>query len=191
MIDEGDFARLVHRTLGAALEPYGYKPAGADAFRVRFQKPSSFVDVTYDAARSQELSIWLGESPTDPEPPLELADVLRASGCDADDIRFAELIQAPDADALERLIQRVADLLRGCANRLLADGHDAFAAARRLRSERAAEYTAELRNSAILEAADVAWKKKDYGRVHDLLNPIRDSLDESHRRRLTFAEKRL
>lgn len=72
-----------------------------------------------------------------------------------------------------------------------SDGHDTFAAARRLRSERAAQYTAELRNSAILEAADVAWKKKDDGRVHDLLNPIRDSLDESHRRRLTFAEKRL
>jgi hypothetical protein len=191
MIDERDFAGVVHRTLGAALEAYGYKPAGADAFRVRFQKPSSFVEVTYDAARSQELSIWLGESPTDPEPPLELADVLRASDGDADDIRFAELIQASDADALERLLQRAADLLRGCANQLLADGHDAFAAARRLRSERAAEYTTELRNRAILEAADAAWKKKDYGRVHDLLNPIRDSLGNSHRRRLTFAEKRL
>jgi hypothetical protein len=191
MIDERHFASLVHRTLGAALKAYGYNPAGGNAFRVRFEKPSSFVEVTYDAGRSQELSIWLGESPTDPEPPLELADVLRASECDADDIRFAELIQTSDADALERLLGRAADLLRGCASQLLADGHDAFAAARRLRSERAAEYTAELRNRTVLEAADVAWKQQDYGRVHDLLNPIRDSVGESHRRRLTFAEKRL
>jgi hypothetical protein len=191
MIDERHFAALVQRTLGAALDAYGYKPAGVDAFRVLFQKPSSFVEVTYDAARSQEVSIWFGELPTAPEPPLELADVLRVSDCDADDIRSAELIQTSDADALERLLDRVVNLLRGCANQFLADGHDAFAAARRLRSERAAEYTAELRNRTIVKAADVAWTTKDYGRVHDLLNPIRDSLGESHRRRLTFAEKRL
>jgi hypothetical protein len=191
MIDDRDFAGLVRRTLGAALEAYGYKLADVEAFRVRFLKPSSFVEVSYDAARSQELSIWLGESPTDPEPPLELADALRASNCDADDVRFAELMQTSNADALERLLERAANLLRECAEQLLAGDHDAFDAARRLRSERAAEYTAELRNRPILQAADVAWKKKDYGRVHDLLNPIRDSIGESHRRRLTFTEKRL
>lgn len=191
MIDERAFADLAHRTLGAALQSYGYQAAGADPFRLRFQKPSSYLEVSYDASRSQEVSIWLGESPTGPEPPLELADVLRATDCDADDVRFAELIQTSDADALGRLLDRAADLLRRCAKQFLEDGHDAFTAARRLRSEHAAEYTAELRNRGLLEAADAAWQKRDYGRVHDSLNPIRDSLGDSHRRRLTFAEKRL
>jgi hypothetical protein len=64
-------------------------------------------------------------------------------------------------------------------------------AARTLRSERAAYYTAQLGSRGLLDEADAAWDEKDYGRVHDLLNPIRDSLGESHRRRLKFAEKRL
>ena len=191
MIDQQTFTGVVDRTLGAALVTRGYEPTEQGGFQLRFQKESSFVEVTYDAARSQELSIWLGELPVDAEPPLELADVLRASECNADDIRFAELIQASDADALERLMRRAADLLLGCASKFLADGHDAFRAARQLRSERAAEYTRGLRDRAVLEASDVAWTNRDYGRVHDLLNPIKDSLDHSHRRRLAFAEKRL
>jgi hypothetical protein len=192
MIDKTSFADVAHRTLGVGLESYGFKPAGEEAFRVRFEKPSaSYVEVTYDASRSHEVSIWLGESPAGPEPPLELADALRATDCDMEDIEFAELIQTADADALGRLLERAAELLRRCANRFLEDEHDAFAAARALRSERAAEYTAQLQNRGILEAADTAWEKQDYGRVHDLLNPIRDSLDDAHRRRLGFAEKRL
>lgn len=191
MIDDGTFADVTRRTLGATLAAYSYGPAIADPFRVRFEKPSSYVEVVYDASRSQEVSIWLGESPNSSEPPLELPDVLRATSCDADDVQFAELIQTSDPDALERLLERASELLRRCASRFLEDGHDAFLAARTLRSERAAYYTAQLRSRGLLDEADAAWDEKDYGRVHDLLNPIRDSLGESHRRRLKFAEKRL
>lgn len=190
MIDDGTFADVTRRTLGATLAAYSFGPAIANPFRVRFEKPPSYVEVVYDASRSQEVSIWLGESPNT-EPPLELPDVLRATGCGADDVQFAELIQTSDPDALERLLERASELLRRCASRFLEDGHDAFLAARTLRSERAADYTAHLRNRGLLDEADAAWDEKDYGRVHDLLIPIRDSLGESHRRRLKFAEKRL
>lgn len=116
---------------------------------------------------------------------------LRASECNAEDIRSVELIQTSDADALDRLLERAAALLRECSGRLLGDGHDAFVLARAIRSQRAAAYTAELRNRGVLEEADAAWKQKDYGRVHDLLNPIGDSLGPSDQRRLEFAEKKL
>jgi hypothetical protein len=191
MIDEATFEDIVHRTVGSVLELYGYEPMKSDGFRARFEKPASYVEVMYDAARSHEVSIWLGEVPIDGEPPLELADVLRATDCGAEDVKFAELIQTADADALGRLLDRAAQLLRQCAGRFLADGRDAFGAARALRSERAAAYTAGLRNRQALDAADEAWESKDYGQVHDLLNPIRDALGESHRRRLEFAEKKL
>jgi hypothetical protein len=190
MIDEATFADIVRRTVGGALRPYGYEPTTPDGFRARFEKPASFVEVTYDAGRSQEVSIWLGELPADGEPPLELADVLRATDCSPEDVKFVELIQTSDADALGRLLDRAAQMLRECADRFLGDGRDAFDAARALRSERAAAYTAGLRNREVLKAADAAWEAKDYGRVHDLLNPIRDALGESHRRRLEFAEKK-
>lgn len=193
MIDETTFERVVRRIIGRTLDAYDYdhEPSGSDAYRVRFERLTSYVEVTYDAARSHEVSIRLGECPAVSEPPLELADVLRATDCNVEDIGSVELIQTSDADALGRLLERAAALLRECAGRALGGGHDAFAVARAIRSERAPAYTAELRNRGALAEADAAWKEKDYGRVHDLLNPIRDSLRPSDRRRLEFAEKKL
>lgn len=191
MINEATFADVVRRVMGSALEPYGYELANAGGFRLRFETPDSYVAVTYDASRSHEVSIWLGELPEDAEPPLELADALRATDCGVEDIRFAELIQTSDVKALSRLLEQASQLLREFAYQLLEGRHDAFVAARAMRSERAAEYTEELRNASVLEEADAAWARKEYGRVHDLLNPIKDTLDDSRRRRLEFAEKRL
>jgi hypothetical protein len=191
MIDEVTFEQVVRRKVGGVLDAYGFEPTSASGFRVRFEKPATYVEVIYDASRSHEVSIWRGESSDDREPPLELADVLRATDCSAEDIEFAELIQTSDADGRSRLLERASRLLRQCAGLFLTDGRSAFAAARALRSARAAAYTTEVRNRGVLDAADAAWKKKDYGRVHDLLDPIRDSLGEPHRRRLDFAEKKL
>lgn len=191
MIDEANFADVVCRIMGGAVTPYGYELANAGGFRVRFEKPRSYVAVTYDASRSHEVSIRLGELPEDAEPPLELADVLRSTHCGVEDVGFAELIQTSEVEALSRLLERASQLLVEFAPQLLDGQPDAFVAARALRSERAAAYTAELRNTAVLEDADSAWDRKEYGRVHDLLNPIKDALDELHRRRLEFAERRL
>jgi hypothetical protein len=78
-----------------------------------------------------------------------------------------------------------------CGEDFVAGDRDTFAAARELRSHRAEAYTQNLRGRGVLETADAAWGERDYGRVHDLLNPIRESLDRVHRRRLEFAEKKL
>ena len=58
------------------------------------------------------------------------------------------------------------------------------------RSRRAAAYATAVQNRALLRAADDAWAQKDYGRVQDLLNPMRDALGVTPRR-LDFAEKKL
>jgi hypothetical protein len=138
-----------------------------------------------------ELTIWLGGAGQNDEPPLALPDVLRATQCEIDAIDRIARSQTGDATALERLLNDARDLMSVCAQAFLRGDPSAFASARGIRSERARAYTAELRNRGVLEAADAAWQNKDYGRVHDLLNPLRDSLDEHHLRRLNFAEQRL
>lgn len=190
MIDERGFEEVACQTVGSVLGAYGYMLVAATDFRVRFERPTSYVEVTYDASRSNEVSIWLDELPAHTEPPLELADVLRATDCGSNDIRFAELIQTTDAVALRRLLARAAQLVRDCATPFLDDGRESFDTARELRSRRAAAYTARMRNRPVFEAADAAWAEKEYDRVYDLLNPIRSSIDEPHLRRLEFAERK-
>jgi hypothetical protein len=120
-----------------------------------------------------------------------LADALHATECSMEDIGFAELMQPSDLDALRRLLKRATRLLRECVGAPTRRQPKAFAAARTLRSARATAYTVELRTRGVLEAADAAWELKEYGRVHEILNPIREALGEVHRRRLEFADGKM
>jgi hypothetical protein len=59
------------------------------------------------------------------------------------------------------------------------------------RPARARAYTAEVVNAPAIAEADAAWQARDYALVCELLRPIRGELDDTHRRRLVFAESRL
>lgn len=190
MIDESTFSAEVRRTLGDLLGKVGYDVTRSDRYSVRFEKPAAFVEVNYDAHRSQELSIWLGDR-TEAEPPLEFVDALQATDCTPENLENVALMQTGDPAVLGRLLEHAAGLLSDCGQEFLAADKGAFDAAREFRSRQAEKYTIGLRNQDVLEAADIAWADKDYGRVHDLLNPIRDSLGGAHERRLRFVEKRL
>lgn len=191
MISTADFERMVHTALSGLLAASGFRLGDASPYRVRYDCDATFVDVDYDASRSRELTIWLGDAARGNEPPLELPDALRATSCGAEAIEQIARSQTEDAAVLAQILTGARDLLAEFGAPFLRGDASAFTTARRVRSQRARTHTAELRDRGVYEAADTAWVDKDYGRVHDLLDPIRDSLDESHTRRLEFAEKRL
>lgn len=190
MIDESTFSNKVRRTFGDLLAEFGYEASRADGYSIRFERTPTFVELDYDAQRSHEVSIWLSDG-DELEPPLELVDALRATECEPKDVEGVALMQTDSPADLDVLLQRAAQALRDCGSDFVAGDTNAFAAARELRSQRAESYTVNLQNRSALAAADDAWAAKDYGRVHDLLNPIRDSLGSSYQRRLEFAEKKL
>lgn len=190
MIDERTFAREVSRVFDDLLAQFGYESISTNDYSVRYDAPRSFVQVDYDPARADEISVWLGD-PSNIEPPLELADALAATACNPEALDGIALMQTADAGVLRRLLQRAAELLEECGYEFLSGDDAAFSRAREERSRRAHHYTRSLTNRGTLERADVAWTNREYDLVHDLLSPIRDSLDSSHRRRLAFAEKRL
>jgi hypothetical protein len=191
MISAPEFEQMVETSVGEMLTAEGFRRGEDSPFRVRYERGTLFVEVEYEATRSRELTIWLGDADRIGEPPLTLNDVLRATDCDAEAIERIARSQTGDATFLRRLLCDARDLLSRFGQPFVHGDESAFARARSIRSERARAYTTELQHRPVLEAADTAWQAKDYGRVHDLLNPIRDSLDESQKRRLEFAEKRL
>jgi hypothetical protein len=191
MIDDEAFVNAVRVSVGASLAGFGYELAIHGRYTVRFERSGFFVEVNYDALRSCELSIRLGEANASTGSPLELADALRVSEAAEEDVGFAKQMQTSDLDVLVRLLTRATKLLRGSLGRFLDGDSTQYATARALRSQRAARYTLTVRNAPILNAADEAWAAKDFDQVHALLNPIRDGLEEPHRRRLAFSERRL
>lgn len=194
------FSSRAIATFDPILAKHGFRLAAQNASAVRFENLPMFVEVTHHPG-SKELNVWVGDVRS-PEPPFELADVLRAAGGSSDAIESVALMRTDDDSVLSGFLDRGARLLDAHADALLRGDEAAFDEARRLRSARAVEYTrrvqersrlnaARLRHESRLNAAEAAWKDGDYDRFHDLLNPVRDSLDQEGRRRLAFAEKQL
>jgi hypothetical protein len=189
VISEADFQHMTVRTVGRLLENLGFEQVTVEDHYARYGRGHVFVEVTHDSRRSQELSIWIGDR-YQRGPPFELADVLRSMGASDDDVNAVDLMQTSDAGVLERLLVRATDLMSGFGRPLLDGDELAFETVKRLRAARSAAFTRAGVTRSVVAEADEAWQAKDYGRVHQLLEPVRDDLDVIHRRRLEFATKR-
>lgn len=191
MITPAQFIDAVDRTLNPVLSAKGFAMVATDDFTVEFRGAAASLVVRYEQ-RSHELSVWLSDFEDDSgEPPLELPDALRATDCPSSDVDSVSLIQTHEVEPLERLLGRVADVIGKCATAFLAGDPRSFEAARRIRADRARAYTAKVVNAPAITEADSAWQARDYEQVCKLLRPIRDDLDDTHRRRLAFAESKL
>jgi hypothetical protein len=190
MITPAEFVDIVDRALVPVLSQEGFALVATEDFAVEFRGPSASLAVSYEE-RSHELSVWLSAIEDDSgEPPLELADALRATDCPDSEVEAISLIQAHDAAPLQRLLGRVAEVIENHAGPFLEGDRRAFDAGRRIRADRARAYTARVVDAPAIAEADTAWQARNYELVCQILRPIGDQLDETHRRRLAFAESR-
>jgi hypothetical protein len=191
MITPVQFIDTVDRALGPVLSPKGFAMVATDDFTVEFRGASAALVVRYEE-RSHELSVWLSDfQDASGEPPLELPDALRATDCPPSDVESVSLIQTHEVEPLERLLGHVAEVIGKCAAPFLEGDRRSFDAARGIRAERARAYTARVVSAPAIAEADSAWQARDYEQVCKILRPLRGELDDTHRRRLAFAESKL
>ena len=183
------FAAAVDNTLGPLLLDAGFRPDVAVDYEVSFRKESVRVVARYGGPPGGELSILIVDDRSD-ERPLELGDVLRATGFPEKDMWQANM-QTYDADGISRLLLRGADLLATHGRAFLDGSEELFVSAR---AERAARWQAYARrvsvSSRTLDQADAGWQEKNYELVREILASVRDRLDVTRLRRLDFAERR-
>ena len=191
MIAPAEFAPIVDRVFGQVLSTKGFAMVATNDFTVTFRSASASLMVSYQQ-RSHELTAWLSDVEDDSdERPIELPDALRATDCPASEVDSLTLIQAHDPEPVERLLRRVADVIWKYASPFLEGDRASFDAARRIRADRARALTAKVVNAPAIAEADSAWQARDYEQVCKLLRPIREALDDTHPRRLAFAESKL
>jgi hypothetical protein len=144
MLTPAQFADIVNRVFGPLLSTKGFAMVATDDFTVAFRSPSASLVIGYEE-RSHELTAWLSEVNDDSdERPLELPDALRATDCPASEVDSVSLIQAHDPEPVERLLRRVADVIRKYASPFLEGDRGSFDVGRRIRADRARAYTARI-----------------------------------------------
>ncbi|HWT92954.1 MAG TPA: hypothetical protein VN238_08165 [Solirubrobacteraceae bacterium] len=190
MITEGEFQTAVAETVGSFLEARGFRSAGGEGYGARFAADEVVFSVDLDAGRSWQLEVSARMS-RDSEPSLALSDLLRAAGAKEEQILPLRLVQVTERETLVRELLSATAALDGHLRPALAGDAAFFENARRIRSDHAAAYTARVVDRSRIAEADEAWTAKDYDRVNDILDPVRERLDETHARRLAYAKRKL
>lgn len=182
------FANLVVDRLAPPLRERGFEPVESAEYRHEFERGSVRVIASYGGFR-EGLSVALQRD--EDERPLELAEVLNVTACPRSDLLTIQQLMTVDAGVLDRLLARCTELLVSYGARFLEGDGRVWKAAEAERDVRTAEYNRRAAvSSAVIERADSAWHDSDYAQVRELLAPVRENLDATHRRRLEFAERR-
>lgn len=190
MIDERTFQIKVERAFRTLMASLNYYQTRSDGYIARYENDLFFFEVRYDANRTNELTFWFGRLGSS-DLPLEIADILQFAKCDESIVIAVGQIQTDKADILEHKLNATANYMRQYCTGTLSGGEEEYEKVYRDMGVRSQEYTDRLSIQPILDTAEIAWVQKEYDRVHDLLNPIKDHLDNRLKRRLRYAEKKL
>ena len=182
-----EFVALVRETFAFLEREYGFSFSWTDGYCVHFNSPNVFVSVMYDATRSYELSVDIGQVGTAGHP-FELWTILRAAG--RGELLEAKTAISSQASDLPQHLERLASLFKQYASNLFTGDTHLFKALGQQRDADDAAYALETILSRARQKAEKNWKQKEYGEVVKQLELLEIHLSPSEKKMLDIARKR-
>lgn len=178
------------RHFGFLVQEKGYKCTESTPYCVRFESPTTFVELAYDGNRSFEVSLIIGMMRAEDRSDFSfsLDEILRFFR--APEAKKYSLIQVTSTETLASSVEQLSKILQQYAADLIAGDKTCFAEIAEHRRKEAEEYAMErdLRNARA--EAEAAWHRKDYSRVVKALKPLRNALTPSEVRKLKLSEEK-
>ena len=177
------------RHFGFLVTEKGYRRNQSTPYRVRFESPTTFVELVYDGNRSFELGLLVGEiaSEVSGNPAFSIDEILRLRR--APEAKKFSLIQVTSRELLASFIEQLAQLLRTYGEDFIAGNERSFAELAEQRRKEVEAYALERDLRKARAEADNAWHRKDYPAVVKALKPLRAALTAAEVGKLEFAEK--
>lgn len=171
------------------LRKYGLKPVTEDVTLVRYESKEVFVNV-YHGRASFEIGVEIGR--LDRPEKYGLGYIVAWAGeaaWEAEGFGRRTMFQVSNREGVQKFVPKVAEVVKKYGDRFLT-GHAEFYDELQKDNERElAAFERKQLLTHIRKEADAAWKAKDYGRVAELLQPVRDDLTKIEAKRLAYAEK--
>ena len=187
-----DFANLVHQHFDALAAQHKMSCLISNNKMVRFEGEKTFLQVRFDAGRSFEIGVEIGEKQNSAhrlERPFNLAEILRLKG--VSEIECIECLQASKSKVLSNAVELLSNLVTRYANSLLDGTESDFIALAKLRDRECTEYAYARDLRYARSDAEKAWENKNYVRVVNAYKPFITALMPSEKKRLTYAEKKI
>jgi hypothetical protein len=189
VMDRGElgFVAVAQAAFNFLVEEFGFRLVKSEPPTfVRYESDVMFLNV-YHGRRSYELGVEVGPLADPVGLRYGLPDVLGAIlGWDD---KSRTYFQASNAQAVRRCVGAIADLVASHYGAVLMGDRTVLERVAAYRSEKNQAYEKQALQRPVREAADKAWRAKDYENVQRLYSSIRNDLSLVERKRLDYAER--
>lgn len=178
----------VEKHFGFLVSERGYRCVESNPYRVRFELPTTYVELVFDGGRSFELCLLVGKVGL-VDAAFTIEEILRLRG--APEMASFSLVQVTTQESLAKWVAKLAELFLAYGDDLIEGSEVGFAALAGQRRQDVQEYALERGLRAARADAELAWRRKDYAAVVKSLRPLRSALTAAEVKKLELAERRL
>ena len=191
-LDSETFAVVVKSHFMFLETEYEYSIVKGDNYMLRYENKDVFLVVHYDAERSFELDVEIGQLKclfNGQERPFTWGEVLRAEGLAEGEkyIAFQAVSCTSFHLGIAQLAQQVSRFSRG----YLLNDELSFKRLSSLREFECDQYERERQLVGIRSEAQLAWQKKDYSALVALYEPVESIISEVEKKKLNLARRRV
>lgn len=180
------FSELVQSAFEMVALEHGLRLVEALETLVRYESERIFLNI-YHGRRSYEIGVEVGLLSDGGDERYRLPDVLAAIL--GPDHAHRTYLQASSPEALATCVRESAALVEQYYAPLLEGIPEVWDKVAASTAEASRQYTKQVVQQPVREAADSAWKRKDYRKVIDLYTSIIEDLSATERKRLGYAKK--
>jgi hypothetical protein len=189
--DQLGFASEVVSAFKFLSTEYGFQCVRIEQTFVRYESISSFVNI-YHGRRSFELGVEIGRLEKVPglqENWYTIGEILDLIGV-REKLGFT-FFQASTHERVQMLVPKLAEYVREYARPIFEGDSKIFESLSNLRRKKSEDLIREMRLSQIRDKATTAWHKKDYAKLIELYNSMKDDLTQVEIKKLEYAKKHL
>jgi hypothetical protein len=180
------FEMLAKEAFAFLEQNFGFKRRSVSEDVLRYETDDVFVIVSYDARRSYELSLDIGQKNVAVERAFNFGEALRS-------VKAPENVpssyQVASGEDLQKFLKKLAETLQQYGMSFLRNDPAAFMQLSQLRKRECNQYALERDLRTARVEAETGWHKKDYPAVVKALKPLRAALTATEVGKLDFAEK--
>lgn len=182
-----DFNQSARTSFQFLINDYGFKLVKSELTMIRYETDLLFVNI-YHGRSSYELGFECGLKSKGEESRYRLPTIIKGLLGNAQNIQTSH--QASNKEAIINGLRKIANMVRENCNSILKAEDIAFTQIEKAALAEGRELSYKYTIEPIKEKAEQAWKDKDFKKVINLYNSIKNNLTDLEIKRLKYAYKK-
>lgn len=184
------FADYVKKCFDNMFAAYGILCVSSNDYTVHYSNESVFIDIVYDQGRSFEVNLFFGrKGALNNGISFNIGELLRLKN--VEDEEGYRGLQASTQNALNRAVERLADLFGKYGREILIGDCETLSQLGILREKECNQYAVEKKLEYVRQDIESAWRNKNYRKVVALYESMESEIMPLESKKLEYARKHI